>query len=248
MSNSTNDFLVVIPARFASSRFPGKALADLGGKAVVQRCYEQCLKAVPAAQIVVAAEDKRIVDFCTAHDINVVMTSDQCLTGTDRVAEVATQLDASWYINVQGDEPFLDPAGLTQMIAAAQSANSDTHVINAYSPITSEDDFRSVTVPKVICSVDGRLMYASRAAIPTTKALQFVRASRQIGMYAFTGHALSMFALQGSKTPHEELEDIEILRFVEMGMTVRMIQVDSVGIAIDTPEDLERAKQFLQSR
>jgi 3-deoxy-manno-octulosonate cytidylyltransferase (CMP-KDO synthetase) len=76
--------------------------------------------------------------------------------------------------------------------------------------------------------------------------LQFVRANRQIGMYAFTGHALSMFALQGSKTPHEELEDIEILRFVEMGMTVRMIQVDSVGIAIDTPEDLERAKQFLR--
>ena len=96
MSQSINDFLVVIPARFASSRFPGKALADLGGKAVVQRCYEQCLKAVPAAQIVVATEDQRIVDFCEAHNINVVMTSDQCITGTDRVAEVATQLHASW--------------------------------------------------------------------------------------------------------------------------------------------------------
>jgi 3-deoxy-manno-octulosonate cytidylyltransferase (CMP-KDO synthetase) len=146
---------------------------------------------------------------------------------------------------VQGDEPFLDPLGLKQMIDAAQSANSDTHIINAYSPITSEEDFRSVTVPKVICSLDGRLMYASRAAIPTTKSLQFVRANRQIGMYAFTAHALTMFALQSAKTPHEELEDIEILRFVEMGMTVRMIQVDSVGIAIDTPEDLERAKEFL---
>ena len=89
MSGSANDFLVVIPARFASSRFPGKALADLGGKAVVQRCYEQCLKAVPAAQIVVATEDQRIVDFCVANNINVVMTSDQCITGTDRVAEVA---------------------------------------------------------------------------------------------------------------------------------------------------------------
>jgi 3-deoxy-manno-octulosonate cytidylyltransferase (CMP-KDO synthetase) len=88
-------------------------------------------------------------------------------------------------------------------------------------------------------------MYASRAAIPTTKTLQFVRANRQIGMYAFTSHALSMFALKGAKTPHEELEDIEILRFIEMGMTVRLIQVDSVGIAIDTPEDLERAKQYL---
>ena len=245
MSSPANDFLVVIPARYASSRFPGKALADLGGKAVVQRCYEQCLKAVPAAQVVVATEDQRIVDFCVANNINVVMTSDQCITGTDRVAEVATQLEASWYINVQGDEPFLDPQGLTQMIDAAQAANSDTHIIYAYSPITTEEDFRSVTVPKVICSLDGRLMYASRAAIPTTKALQFVRANRQIGMYAFTAHALTMFASQGTKTPHEELEDIEILRFVEMGMTVRMVQVDSVGIAIDTPEDLDRAKQFL---
>jgi 3-deoxy-manno-octulosonate cytidylyltransferase (CMP-KDO synthetase) len=248
VSQSTDDFIVVIPARFASSRFPGKALADLGGKAVVQRCYEQCLNAASAEQIVIATEDERIVDFCTTHGMNVTMTSDQCLTGTDRVAEVATQMPASWYINVQGDEPFLDPQGLKQMINAAQSANSDTHIINAYSPITSEDDFRSVTVPKVICSLDGRLMYASRAAIPTTKSLQFVRANRQIGMYAFTAHALNMFALQGAKTPHEELEDIEILRFVEMGMTVRMIQVDSVGIAIDTPEDLERAKQFLQNR
>ena len=245
MSQSTDDFLVVIPARFASSRFPGKALADLGGKAVVQRCYEQCLKVVPAQQVVVATEDQRIIDFCEANKINVVMTSDQCITGTDRVAEVATQLHASWYINVQGDEPFLDPQGLKQMIDAAESANSDTHIINAYSPITSEEDFRSVTVPKVICSLDGRLMYASRAAIPTTKSLEFVRANRQIGMYAFTAHALNMFALHGAKTPHEELEDIEILRFVEMGMTVRMIQVDSVGIAIDTPEDLERAKEFL---
>ena len=75
--------------------------------------------------------------------------------------------------------------------------------------------------------------------------MKFVRANRQIGMYAFTAHALTMFASQGTKTPHEELEDIEILRFVEMGMTVRMVQVDSVGIAIDTPEDLDRAKQFL---
>jgi 3-deoxy-manno-octulosonate cytidylyltransferase (CMP-KDO synthetase) len=242
------DFVVVIPARYASSRFPGKALAQLGGKAVVQRCYEQCLLAVDAQHVLVATEDQRIVDFCNTNNINVMLTSDNCLTGTDRVAEVATKRRASWYINVQGDEPFLDPAGLTQIIEAARSADPTTQVINAYSNIDAEEDFRSVTVPKVVCSQDNMLLYASRAAIPTTKSLQFVRARRQIGMYAFSAHALQLFADQAKKTPHEELEDIEILRFVEMGLPVQMIEVDSVGIAIDTPEDLERAKQFLQNR
>jgi len=239
------DILVVIPARYASSRFPGKALADLGGKAIVERCFEQCVKAIPASQIVVATEDFRIEQFCNNHNINVVMTSDQCLTGTDRVAEVATKMTASWYVNVQGDEPFLDPAGLVQIINAARSARIETQIINAYSLIKSEEDFRSVTVPKVICSPDGRLMYASRAAIPTTKALAFVRANRQIGMYALTAYALKMFASQATKTPHEALEDIEILRFIELGMDVQMIEVSSVGIAIDTPQDLDRAKKFL---
>ena len=248
MTQTPTDFLVVIPARYASSRFPGKALAQLGGKAVVQRCYEQCLLAVSADNIVVATEDNRIVDFCQSNNINVMLTSDNCLTGTDRVAEVAALRPAQWYINVQGDEPFLDPAGLTQIIDAALNAKPTTQVINAYSNITNEEDFRSVTVPKVVCSQENMLLYASRAAIPTTKSLQFVRARRQIGMYAFSASALQMFAAQSNKTPHEQLEDIEILRFVEMGVPVQMIEVDSVGIAIDTPEDLERAKQFLQTR
>lgn len=247
MTTPNDNFVVVIPARYASSRFPGKALAQLGGKAVVQRCYEQCLLVVPAQQIVVATEDQRIVNFCQSNNINVMLTSDNCLTGTDRVAEVASQRPAKWYINVQGDEPFLDPAGLTNIISAALNAKPTTQVINAYSHITSEEDFRSVTIPKVVCSQDDMLLYASRGAIPTSKSLQFVRARRQIGMYAFNAAALKQFAAQATKTPHEELEDIEILRFVEMGLQVKMIEVNSVGIAIDTPEDLERAKKFLQS-
>jgi len=184
---------------------------------------------------------------------NAVGASEAIVAGENHVdvvgcAEVAALRPAQWYINVQGDEPFLDPAGLTQIIDAALNAKPSTQVINAYSNITNEEDFRSVTVPKVVCSQDDMLLYASRAAIPTTKSLQFVRARRQIGMYAFSASALQMFAAQLGKTPHEQLEDIEILRFVEMGVPVQMIEVDSVGIAIDTPEDLERAKQFLQTR
>jgi 3-deoxy-manno-octulosonate cytidylyltransferase (CMP-KDO synthetase) len=118
-------------------------------------------------------------------------------------------------------------------------------VINAYSPISEETDFRSTTVPKVVVDVRQRLLYMSRASIPATKQLEFRGALRQIGLYAFRRQALQSFANQADKTPLERLEDIEILRFVELGITVHMIQVDSVGIAIDTPEDLARARRHL---
>lgn len=173
------------------------------------------------------------------------MTSTSCLTGTDRVAEVARELPARWYINVQGDEPFLDPESLRLMINATRNVSETVQVINAYSAIHAEEDFRSVTVPKMVYDTNNHLLYASRAAIPTTKSLQFVRSNRQIGLYAFSGDALQQFSVYGKKAPLEELEDIEILRFIELGLTVLMIQVDSVGIAIDTPDDLTRARDYM---
>jgi 3-deoxy-manno-octulosonate cytidylyltransferase (CMP-KDO synthetase) len=176
------------------------------------------------------------------------MTSPACLTGTDRVAEVATQHSAEWYINVQGDEPFLDPQGLVAMLSAAAATAASVGVINAYSAIRDEADFRSATVPKVVVDQSGRLLYISRGSIPTSKAFAFVEAKRQIGLYAFRRDALTLFASRSQKTPLEEIEDIEILRFVELGVTVNMIEVDSIGIAIDTPEDLERARNYLAKR
>jgi 3-deoxy-manno-octulosonate cytidylyltransferase (CMP-KDO synthetase) len=240
--------IVVIPARYASTRFPGKALADLGGKSVLRRCYEQVAQAVDVSNIYVATDDDRIVTECTRQGMRSVMTSSSCLTGTDRVAEVAERIGASWYINVQGDEPFLDPDGVTNMIAAAQHAPSDLSVINACAPIHSEEDFRSVTVPKVVRDMSGNLLYISRGAIPTTKALEFKGAHRQVGLYAFRADALRQFAAQPSKTPLEEREDIEILRFLELGFRVAMVEVHENGIAVDTPGDLERARRMLAAR
>ena len=182
--------IVVIPARYASTRFPGKALADLGGKTVLRRCYEQVAQAIDTSNIYVATDDHRIIAECTSHGMQSVMTSSTCLTGTDRVAEVAKQLEASWYLNVQGDEPFLDPEGIRKLIATAQDAPKNLSVINTCAPIHSEDDFRSVTVPKVVRDLAGMLLYISRGAIPATKALQFKSAYRQVGLYAFRSDAL----------------------------------------------------------
>ncbi len=242
---SPDDFLVVIPARYASTRFPGKALADLGGTTVLRRCHDRVRLAVDAERIIVATDDERIADECRAHGMRFEMTSGACLTGTDRVAEVAGRVPASWYVNVQGDEPFLDPEGLRTTIEATRIATHDVSVINACATIVDEADFRSTTVPKVVTDAQGRLLYMSRAAIPTTKRLEFRGARRQVGLYAFRPDALRAFAARDTKTPLEALEDIEILRFLEMGIGVRMIEVESVGIAIDTPEDLDRARRYL---
>jgi 3-deoxy-manno-octulosonate cytidylyltransferase (CMP-KDO synthetase) len=212
---------------------------------VLRRCYEQVAKVVATDSIIVATDDQRIVDECNRYDIKSIITSAACLTGTDRVAEVAQQITAQWYINVQGDEPFLSPDGLRQLIHFTETAPADLSIINACAPIGYEADFRSVTVPKVVRDLNGNLLYISRAAIPTTKSLQFKGAYRQVGLYAFRAVALQQFAKQPDKTPLEALEDVEILRFIELGFRVAMIEVQENGIAIDTPEDLERAKQFL---
>jgi 3-deoxy-manno-octulosonate cytidylyltransferase (CMP-KDO synthetase) len=236
---------IVIPARWQSSRFPGKPLADLGGKPVLVHVWERCRLSIDDDRIIVATDDDRIADVMNAVGARVTMTSSACLTGTDRVAEVAQEFPADWYFNVQGDEPFVDPRAISAVMDAANGAEPDIAAVNAMSRITLESDFRSPTVPKVVCDARKRLLYMSRAAIPTDKTLAFRTAHRQIGLYAFRPSVLEAFAAQASKMPLEEVEDIEILRLVELGYTIQMVDVDSPGPAIDTPEDLQRAIALL---
>jgi 3-deoxy-manno-octulosonate cytidylyltransferase (CMP-KDO synthetase) len=236
---------IVIPARWESSRFPGKPLADLGGKPVLVHVWERCRLAMDDNRIIVATDDDRIADVMNSVGARVAMTSSDCLTGTDRVAEVAQQFPADWYVNVQGDEPFVDPSAISAVMETATGAETDIAAVNAMSPITLESDFRSSTVPKVVCDARLRLLYISRAAIPTDKTLAFRTAHRQIGLYAFRRSVLEAFAAQERKMPLEDIEDIEILRLVELGYTIQMVDVDSPGPAIDTPEDLERAIALL---
>ena len=239
-------FLVVIPARFQSTRFPGKPLADLGGSPLIEHVWKRCCRAVDAADVVVATDDERIAAVATDFGAIVEMTSSDCLTGTDRVAEVATRHHADWYVNVQGDEPFVDPAAVKAVIEAAGAAAEGIAAVNAMSVITEEAEFRSATVPKPVTDLHGRLLYMSRAAIPTDKRLEFHRAFRQVGLYAFRQSTLAFFQVGASKSPLEEIEDIEILRIVEAGGHVQMVKVPPTGLAVDTPADLARARQELK--
>lgn len=234
------NFVVIIPARYQSSRLPGKPLIQLCGVPMVVRTYKQCLKAVPAEKIYVATDDGRIADVCKQNDIQILKTSSNCLTGTDRVAEAASQVGADVYINVQGDEPVFNPADLTALVHYAR--HHPNEVLNGYCPITDEVQFRSSSIPKVVFRPDGRLLYMSRAAIPTNKSHDFNKAYRQVCVYAFPSAALQAFTATTSKTPLEDIEDIEILRFLELGWEVRMVSMSTESIAVDTQEDVAKAE------
>ncbi len=238
-------YAIIIPARHQSNRLPGKPLVNLCGIPMIVRTYRQCLKAVPAEIVFVATDDDTIKSVCEQYGINVLMTSSTCLTGTDRVAETVKLVEADTYINVQGDEPVFNPDDIKSLIAEA-GKNPDS-VINGYCRIKDEAQFRSPNTPKVVLRPDGRLLYMSRAPIPTNKAHGFDIAHRQVCAYAFPKAALLAFTAQHKKTPLEQIEDIEILRFLELGWDVKMILMSENSVSVDHPEDVIKAEAVIKS-
>ncbi len=241
-----NKFVIIIPARFKSSRFPGKPLVDLCGKSMIYRVWERCCLALSKDLVYVATDDAKIATHCESLGIQVIMTSESCLTGTDRVYEASQKIDADIYINVQGDEPLIETDDIKRIISVS-SCNLDS-IVNAMCPITNEHDFYSPSVPKVVTRNDGRLLYMSRAGIPTDKNLEFSSANKQVCIYAFPKKSLEDFSQIESKTPLEDSEDIEILRFLELGYEINMVKVSTSSIAIDVPEDVARVKAILNDQ
>jgi 3-deoxy-manno-octulosonate cytidylyltransferase (CMP-KDO synthetase) len=237
------DNLIIIPARYQSSRFPGKPLADIHGKSMLRRVWEKCAQVVKPDNIIVATDDERIRSHCLENDMQVEMTSSNCLTGTDRLYEVALKRKSDIYINVQGDEPLVLPEDIKAVINASQKEPKIT--FNAMCSIKEEEDFRSPNVPKVVTQKDGRLLYMSRAPIPTSKQFGFNSAMKQVCIYAFPYEVLMFIGSLKEKTPLESIEDIEILRFLELGYNVKMVEVSGSSIAVDTPQDLEKVRSIL---
>lgn len=236
---------IVIPARYASTRFPGKPLAQIAGKSLLHRVWERCVSAASPADVIVATDDDRIERHCRDYDMQVARTSAECMTGSDRVWEVMQRYDLETVVNVQGDEPLIDPESIRLVMRSAEE--HPQAVINAMAPIASLDEFHSGSVPKVCAAPDGRLLYMSRAGVPLSKTQSMVKANKQVCIYAFPRQALELFAAQSAKTPLERVEDIEILRFLELGLPVRMVSVPGASIAVDVPEDVERVERVLDA-
>ncbi|PIB37133.1 3-deoxy-manno-octulosonate cytidylyltransferase [Reichenbachiella sp. 5M10] len=230
--------VIIIPARLKSTRLPEKPLIDLCGKSMIQRTYERCTEVLDASDVYVATDSQKIQEHCKQRDINVLMTAEDCLTGTDRVAEAAKQVDADYYINVQGDEPIISPDDIRKIIS--NLSKYPGMILNGYAEIKKEDEYRSLSIPKVVFTANGNLMYMSRSPIPGNKKNEFNSAYKQICIYAFPKGILEKFARANDKSFLEGIEDIEILRFVEMGDSVQMIELLGDSIAVDTPEDVNK--------
>lgn len=239
-----HDFLLVIPARYKSKRLPGKPLINLKGIPMIIRTYDQCKKVVHHSKILVATDDKKILNLCKKNNINVMMTSNKCLTGTDRVAEVAKKIKKKFYINVQGDEPICNPSDIKKIIRTAQKYPNK--VINGFTEIKDKKMFNSPHVPKVIFRKDGNLIYMSRAQIPSNKKKTFTRAWRQVCIYSFPYKSLKTFSNLKKKTILEKIEDLEMNRFIEIGHEVKMIELSNRSVAVDTRSDLKKVIKLIK--
>lgn len=228
--------VIVIPARLKSTRLPGKPLVDLLGTPMVIRTWQQCRQAMPDSDIYIATDSPDIKEVCDRYGAQTLMTSEGCLTGTDRVAEVAKQIDADIYINVQGDEPVFPVEDLNRFILEARS--KPDQVLNGICPITEESEYRSASIPKVVATSSGKLLYMSRSAIPGNKANLFEHAWRQVCVYSFPKSALEAFSTLKEKPLLEQIEDIEILRFLELDIPVSMVPLSSRSFSVDNPEDV----------
>ena len=252
-------FRIVIPARYASTRLPGKPLADIAGKPMVVRVVEAAQQAAPDG-IWVATDDERILDAVTAHGHRALMTSATHASGTDRIAEVAQQLgwhDDEIVVNVQGDEPLIDP-GLIAAVAAALAADPAAAMATAAHPLADAAEFFNPNVVKVVTAASGRALYSSRAPIPwhrdglagTREILPANFAPRRhIGIYAYRVAFLKRYG-QLAPAPLEQWEALEQLRALWHGFHILVIEcAHAPAPGVDTTEDLERMqKEFAALR
>ena len=235
----------IIPARYASTRFPGKPLTDIHGKSMIQRVYEQCLKA-KLDRVVVATDDDRIFEHVQKFGGEVVMTANTHKSGTDRIAEAAKTLnltDETIVLNIQGDEPFIDPDDI-KLLGTCFDDNR-TEIATLVKKIGDLETLNNPNSPKVVLGINQQALYFSREAIPHIKGvdkenwLSKRTFFQHIGIYAFRYDILKeITALPGSSL--EQSEGLEQLRWVENGYTIQTAEISSECIAVDCPEDLKR--------
>ena len=235
--------IAVIPARYEAQRFPGKLLADLAGKTVLQRTYEAVQQTKLFDEVWVATDSDAIARHIKTIGGQVYRSQLVHDCGSNRVAECAEQLDADVIINVQGDEPFISTQALSDLINAfKQDSEGSIDLASLMIPIANKEDIENPNVVKVVSDNQGRALYFSRAAIPFMRAPG--KAFRHVGIYAFRKAALLDFYAQ-APTPLEQAEKIEAIRYLEMGKVMQMLKTDFVGVGIDTPEDLVKAAALL---
>lgn len=239
--------LAVIPARWASSRFPGKPLAEIAGRPMIAHVWDQVAKAKTVDTALLATDDQRIFDYCVQSDIAVEMTSAHHATGTDRLAEVASQIPADIIVNVQGDEPLIDPRAIDAVVQCLIDARQrGVEVSTAYIAEASAAQCADPSVVHLVPTLDGCVLTFSRYPVPFHFAAESSR-TVHLGLYAFTPAALAKFAAW-ERGPIECAESIELMRFLEHGERIAAVPVPAGSIGVDTPADAIRVEETLKEK
>ncbi len=240
----------VIPARYESSRFPGKPLADICGKPMIWWVYNQCMMVDDFDEVIVATDDLRIFKACQELGIKATMTSSEHRTGTDRIGEVSERIPADLYVNIQGDEPLLEPTTIKKAIEPFYN-DSNLQITNLMTRIHNPVDIYNCTVPKVLVNFENEAVYLTRSPAPYPKGRIDFACYKQVCVYGFKPKALDFFIKYGKefgKARLESIEDIEILRFIENGYKVKYIEVDSQTVAVDTINDLKKVNEIVSDK
>ncbi|MEL6252883.1 MAG: 3-deoxy-manno-octulosonate cytidylyltransferase [Bacteroidota bacterium] len=243
--------LGVIPARYASSRFPGKPLINIKGKSMIQRVYEQCRAAELLDEVTVATDDQRIFDHVGTFGGKVRMTADHHRSGTERMVEIAESDNSfSHFVNIQGDEPFIDPSQI-DLLCKVLTSDSAVQIATLVHKIRTYEELINPNMPKVVRDEFGNALYFSRSPIPyirkeseQTKWLNHHDFYRHIGIYAFEREVL-LKVPKMKKSVLEEKESLEQLRWLANGYKIRTAETNKISFAIDSPEDLDRLLESL---
>jgi 3-deoxy-manno-octulosonate cytidylyltransferase (CMP-KDO synthetase) len=237
--------VAVIPARFASSRFPGKALADLDGRPMIEHVYRRAARSRAVSRVIVATDDLRIAAAVRRFGGEARLTRVDHLSGTDRLAEVASTLECDVVVNVQGDEPLLDPVAIDEAVAPL-SDDGSLQIATLCRRITDPTELRNPNVVKIALDRAGFALYFSRAPIPHVRDSYggLPPLYRHVGLYAYRRSALLVLAAL-EPTPLERVEALEQLRALEHGIRIKVVETSHDSIGVDTPDDLETVRRLL---
>jgi len=239
--------VIVIPARYGSTRLPGKPLVELAGKPMVQRVHERAKLVKTASRVIVATDDERIVKAVESFGGEARMTRPDHRTGTERIAEVAAHTEGDVFVNVQGDEPLLDPQAVDTAVASLLEEPAAA-ISTVATPIKTPSDIMDPNVVKTVLDFDGNALYFSRAPIPWVRdsaAHTVVRHLKHLGLYVFQRDALLEYiTLPPGELEH--IEQLEQLRWMENGWKIRVAEVEHDAVSVDVPADVERVEKLLQ--
>jgi 3-deoxy-manno-octulosonate cytidylyltransferase (CMP-KDO synthetase) len=237
--------VALIPARLASSRLPQKLMKVLHGKTIIRRTYEAVVATNLFSDVIVVCDDEMILNEITQHGGKAMMSARTHESGSDRIAEIATTLDADIIVNIQGDEPFIEKEALEKVIQLF--SNPDAQVTSLKKRITDFNQIQNPNCVKVVTDLQGKALYFSRSAIPFDRdGKGDVAYYQHIGVYAYRKEALLNFT-QMPVSALETVEKLENLRMLENGMSIYLAEIDHVGISIDTEEDFAKAESYLDT-